>query len=153
MKKNLFLVTLAVAVTLAAACEMLSPEVNGTEEDGVSGPPDEFILCGEVPDHIGEKDVWVLGYVVGGDLTSSSSMSVAPPFRLMTNLALSRSMATVEKDSCISVQLPKGTIRDSLNLVSNPDRLWKLLYVKGDIVAAYFGIPGIKNVSAYHIPE
>ena len=42
-------------------------------------------------------------------------------------------------------------MRNALNLVSNPSNLKRKLWVKGDIVSAYFGIPGIKNIKEYHI--
>jgi len=151
MKKfSLFFVCVTVLSVASGftACEILSPDDSSASSELPSGPPEEFILCSEVAEHIGEKDIWVMGYIVGGDL-SSSSMSLTPPFRSMTNLAIAHSPFVVEKDSCVSVQLPKGAIRDSLNLVSNPERLWKQVYIKGDIVDAYFGIHGIKNVSEY----
>ena len=40
-------------------------------------------------------------------------------------------------------------MREALNLASNPSNLGKKLYLKGDIVSAYYGIPGIKNISDY----
>ena len=54
-----------------------------------------------------------------------------------------------EKDDCISVQLNSGKIRDALNLVDNPSLLGKKIYLKGDIVEAYYGIPGVQAISEY----
>ena len=51
----------------------------------------------------------------------------------------------------MSVQLPKGDVRDALNLVDNPSNLKRKVYIKGDIVDAYYGIPGIKNISDFII--
>lgn len=98
----------------------------------------------------GEQDVWVCGYIVGGDLTSSSA-SFEEPFKSRTNLLLGPKSSTVSRESCIAVQLPTGTVRDWLNLVDNPSRLGEKVYLKGDIVEAYFGLTGLKNVSEYEL--
>jgi hypothetical protein len=52
---------------------------------------------------------------------------------------------------CLSVQLPSGELRDDLNLVDNPGLLGRKVCLKGDIVEAYYGIPGIKNISEYEL--
>ena len=99
----------------------------------------------------GSKDVWVCGYIVGGDLTSASA-SFDEPFSSRTNLLLGPKSSTSDKDACLSVQLPSGSLRDELNLVDNPQQLRRKIYLRGDIVDAYFGIPGIKNISEYILP-
>jgi hypothetical protein len=99
----------------------------------------------------GSKDVWVCGYIVGGDLTSASA-SFDEPFTSRTNILLGPKSSTKDKDVCLSVQLPSGDLRDALNIVDNPQLLGKKVYLKGDIVDAYFGIPGIKNISEYDLP-
>ena len=98
----------------------------------------------------GQKDVWVSGYIVGGDLTSASA-SFEAPFASRTNILLGPKSSTSVKSSCLSVQLPAGSLRDALNLVDNQSLLGKKVALKGDIVDAYFGIPGIKNVSNHII--
>lgn len=100
----------------------------------------------EWPDHIGEEDVWVTGYVVGGDL-SSSSIRFEPPFAGETNLALGATLQERVRENCRSVELKSGKVRDALNLVSNPDVYGHRIWLKGDIVEAYFGLVGLKNVS------
>ena len=99
---------------------------------------------------IGEKDVWVCGYIVGGDLTPSSA-SFEEPFTSRSNILLGPKSSTSVKSSCLSVQLPSGSLRDALNLVDNPSNLGCKVALKGDIVDAYFSIPGIKNISDYII--
>lgn len=101
---------------------------------------------------IGEKDVWVTGYIVGGDLTSSDSgISFEPPFKASTNLAIAARGAVSEKSSCIAVQLPSGDVRDEVNLVSHPDLLGRRVSFKGDITSSYFGLTGLKEVTDYVI--
>ena len=100
---------------------------------------------------VGDKDVWVCGYIVGGDLTSASA-SFDEPFESRTNILLGPKSSTKDKDACLSVQLPSGDLRDALNLVDNPGLLGKKVYLRGDIVEAYYGIPGIKNIAEYRLP-
>lgn len=97
---------------------------------------------------IGASDVWVYGYVVGGDL-SSSKCSFTPPFSSKTNIVLAAKSSCTDKEDCLSVQLSSGSIRDAINLVDNPGILGKKIYLKGDIVEAYYGIPGLQSVSEY----
>lgn len=98
--------------------------------------------------HTGEEDVWVYGYIVGGDL-SSSGASFTPPFKSRTNIIIAARSSTADKSSCMSVQLQKGDIRDALNLVDNPDILGDQIFLKGNIVEAYYGIPGIQGITEY----
>lgn len=94
----------------------------------------------------GEEDVWVCGYIVGGDLTSASA-SFEPPFESRTCILLGSRSSVSDRSSCISVQLPSGDVREMLNLVDNPSRLGQRVYVRGDLVESYYGIPGMKNTS------
>ncbi|MDO5442841.1 MAG: DUF6359 domain-containing protein [Bacteroidia bacterium] len=103
---------------------------------------------GQAKSNAGRTDVWVYGYIVGGDL-SSSSVSFKAPFSSRTNIALSSRSSATDRSSCMSVQLQKGKIRDALNLVDNPDNLGKEVFLKGDIVESYYGIPGIQNITEY----
>ena len=98
----------------------------------------------------GSNDVWVAGYIVGGDL-SSSSMSFDPPFTSRTNIAIADTPNCTDKSRCMSVQLSKGSIRDALNLVDNAALLGRRVHLKGDIVEAYYRIPGLQNLSDYRL--
>ena len=96
----------------------------------------------------GLKDVWVYGYIVGGDL-SSSKASYSPPFSSRTNLLLSPKAGVQSRDGCLSVQLQQGDIRAALNLVDNPGLLGRQVFLKGNIVPSYYGLPGIRGLSEY----
>jgi len=100
----------------------------------------------EARQNAGKKSVWVYGYIVGGDLTSSK-FSYTYPFTSRTNIVLASRSACIDKSQCFSVQLNKGEVRDALNLVDNPGNLGKQVYIKGDIISAYYGITGMENVS------
>ncbi len=118
---------------------------------GGGGGASDAMTVQQALESVGEGDVWVCGYVVGGDLTSASA-SFSAPFESKTNILLGPRSGTSSKASCLSVQLPAGEIREALNLVDNPGLLGKKVCVRGDIVAAYYGIPGMKNLTAYDVP-
>ncbi len=123
--------------------------VIGGGGDGGSGQYDAMTVS-EALSSIGEEDVWVSGYIVGGDLTSSSA-SFSKPFSSRTNLLLGSRSSTSDKETCLSVQLPSGELRDALNLVDNPELLGRKICFKADIVEAYYGIPGLKNITEYEL--
>lgn len=124
--------------------------IGGSE--GKGGSIDNALSVNTARDNIGASAVWVLGYIVGGDLTSGAEgISYEMPFTSKTNLALGPRSSVSTKQSCMSVALPSGKIRDALNLNENAGLLGRQIYVKGDIVAAYYGIPGIKNVTEFQL--
>ena len=90
--------------------------------NGKGSGSSEALTVSQALDSIGEEDVWVNGYIVGGDLTSSSA-SFEAPFKSRTNLVLGPRSSTSDKKACLSVQLPSGSLRDALNLVDNPSLL------------------------------
>lgn len=98
----------------------------------------------------GQNDVWVSGYIVGGDLTSSSA-SYHIPFSSRTSLLLGSRSVISDRNTCIAVQLPSGNIRDNLNLVDNQWLLGRKVCLKGDLVESYFGLTGLKAVTEYEI--
>lgn len=114
------------------------------------GGSESALTVAQARESAGTKDVWVSGYIVGGDLTSSAA-SFEEPFTSRTNILLGPKSSTSVKSSCLSVQLPAGSLRDALNLVDNPHLLGCKIALKGDIADAYFGIPGMKNVSDHVI--
>lgn len=98
--------------------------------------------------HIGEQGVWVQGYIAGLSRSSSSS-EFQSPFSSNTNLLLSPTANNTDRESCIAVELPKGEIRDALNLKDHPGFLNRRICIKGNIEESYFGLVGLKKVSAY----
>ena len=118
--------------------------------DSDSGGNESFNAIGitQAMSSVGAEGVWIRGYVVGGDLTATSG-SFEEPFTSRTNLILGPKSSTIDRSACLSVQLPSGSIRDKLNLVDNPEVKGRRINIKGDIVASYFGLVGIKNVVDY----
>lgn len=109
---------------------------------------DNALTVADARNAVGQDDVWVTGYIVGGDLTSSSA-SFSVPFKSMTNILIGPRSSTSDKASCMSVQLPDNEVREALNLVENPDVLGRRVCVRGDVVESYYGICGIKNTVEY----
>lgn len=99
--------------------------------------------------NLGAEDVWVGGYIVGGDVTTAN-LKLEPPFTKASHIALSDNAGASSRGECAAAELPDGDVRESLNLIDHPDILGKRLYIKGD-VEEYFGYPGIKNIKDFHI--
>ena len=98
----------------------------------------------------GSKDVWVCGYIVGGDL-SSKSCSFKGPFSARTNLVLADVPSCSDRGRCLGVQLAAGDIRSALNLVDNPSLLGRQVWLRGDVVESYYGIPGLQKLTDYRL--
>lgn len=111
---------------------------------------DKVLTVNQMMSSVGEEDVWVSGYVVGGNLTSSSA-SFDKPFTSRTCLLLGPRSSTKDRQSCVSVQLPSGEVRDALNLVDNPEILGRKVMIRGDVVASYYGLVGLKNCTDYKL--
>ena len=125
--------------------------IGGTGGSGSGGGNmSDALSVAQARSSAGAEEVWVTGYIVGGNLTASG-MKTSGPFTSRTNIAIAARSSTTDKSSCLSVQLDKGEIRDALNLVDHPGNLGCRVYLKGDIVEAYYGIPGMKNLTEYEL--
>lgn len=124
--------------------------VIGGENSDEGGGSSEGMTVSQALNSIGEEGVWVSGYIVGGDL-SSSSASFEPPFTSRTNILLGPRSSTTDRSACLSVNLPSGHIRDALNLVDNQSLLGRKVSIKGNIVEAYYGIPGLKGIVDFEL--
>ena len=118
------------------------------EEDKNGSTAETAMSIAQAMASAGAKDVWVRGYIVGGDLTNSSG-SFEAPFSKNSNLILGPKSATTNRSSCLAVELPTGKIRDELNLVDHSELLGRKVCLKGDIVETYFGLVGLKSPSEY----
>ena len=122
--------------------------VIGGASEGKGKSPSDALTVSQALDSVGEEDVWVSGYIVGGDLTSVSA-SFEPPFSSVTNFLLGPRSSTSSRSSCIAVNLPSGDVRDELNLADNPSLLGRKVCLRGDIVESYYGMTGLKMVTDY----
>lgn len=124
--------------------------VVGGDEKDEGDDLSQALTVSQAQSSIGAEGVWVSGYIVGGDL-SSSSASFEPPFTSRTNIVLGPRSSTEDRDACLSVNLPSGEVRDGLNLVDNPSLLGRKVCIKGNIVESYYGMPGLKEVLAFEL--
>lgn len=96
-----------------------------------------------------EESVWVWGYIVGGDLTSSA-VNFEAPFTKNSNLAIAPSAACKTRDECMSIELASGSdIREAVNLVDHPDMLGRKIYIQGTVKSSYFGLVGLKSIKEF----
>lgn len=103
-------------------------------------------------ENIGAEEVWVYGYIVGGDLSSSATkMTTSAPFSSDTHFAIAVRSSVTDKQQCLSVELRKGEIRTALNLKDHPENLGHQVFLKGNLVEAYYGLPGLKAVTDFEL--
>lgn len=141
---------ISVAVDTSRTWNSESYVIGGGGSSGKGNSVSDALTVSQAAASAGEEDVWVSGYIVGGDLTSSSAAYKAP-FSSRTNLLLGPRSSTSSRTSCISVSLPSGHIRDDLNLVDNPSMLGRKVCLRGDLVESYYGLPGLKNLTDFEL--
>lgn len=95
------------------------------------------------------KNVWVKGYIVGavnGMAIAEATFDVTA-VTTQSNFILAASKEETDYTNTTPVALSVGTVRDKLNLVSNPGNFGALVTMQCSIVR-YFGVTGIKEVVA-----
>ena len=123
---------------------------SGNGGEGGSRPETEGAYSvSKASSHVGEDGVWVFGYIVGGDLSTAGTTVKTSKLTKNTHLAIAARASVTAKASCVSVELPKGKVRDALNLVDHPDLIGSRVYLKGNLVTSYFGTTGLKGTSEY----
>ena len=121
----------------------------GGSDDDQGDAIDNAYSVSQASAHVGEDDVWVFGYIVGGDLSTAGTTVKTSKITKATHLAIASRSSVTAKASCVAVELPKGSVRDALNLVDHPDLIGTRVYLKGSLVTSYFGTTGLKGVSDY----
>ena len=100
--------------------------------------------------HVGEKNIMVFGYIIGGYATANT-IRIGPPFSSKTNIVIAGGKNERQRANCFAVELPSGPIRDAINLVENPNLIGAAIVVTGEIVSNYYGYIGIKGTKAYSL--
>lgn len=94
---------------------------------------------------------WVKGYIVGvvdgKNLANGAKFEAAA---VATNLIIAANAEETNIDNVIPVALPKGYIRDLVNLQDNPGNLGKEVLLYGTL-EKYFSVAGVKEVSKAYI--
>lgn len=121
---------------------------SGNSGAGKGATKETALSVSEARKRAGETDLWVYGYIVGGDL-STSNCNFELPIQSKTNIAIAEKSSCTDKEDCIAVQLRQGSVRDELNLVDNPGLMGKKVFLKGDIVEDYFRLVGIQSISEF----
>ena len=124
--------------------------VSDSVDSGSTGSPSSTYTVTEAREHIGEKNVWIKGYIVGV-ATNTGKFSFTGPFTKNTNIVLGLRTNSTSPEYLLSVELPKGDIRDELNLQDNPGLLGAQVMICGEVVDAYFGIVGLKGAKEYEM--
>ena len=132
--------------------EQPDPNQPGEGEPGSEADP---YTIDEAFANQGAKDngayVWIEGYIVGFvDGKNYSNIVFGVNGTTNTNIVIAASADETDASKCLPVQLPKGAIRDGLNVVANPTNLGKAVKLQGTL-EPYFGKPGIKFVKKAYI--
>jgi len=91
--------------------------------------------------------VWIWGYIVGGDMTTTS-IKFEGPFEKSSHIALAESPNERVRSKCFPVELSRKLVKEALNLVDNPGNLGRKVFLKG-VVSSYFSLSGLKTVTEY----
>ena len=96
----------------------------------------------QLQDEDNYKQVWIRGYIVGYAKGNNSVAYLCSPEEEITskaksNVVLADSIGESDNTRIIVVELPKGYIRDDVNLYSNPQNLYKRLTVIGRMIPYY----------------
>lgn len=110
--------------------------------------PPGVLSIEEAKKRVGEKDLSVFGFILGGDATERT-MRIGPPFSVATHIVIAPTMLERNRNNCFVVELPNGRIRDALNLVVNDNLLGSPIVVVGDVVESYYGYIGIKKTDDF----
>lgn len=103
----------------------------------------------QLQDEYNYNQVWIRGYIVGYAKGNNSVAYLFNPEEEITskakyNVVLADSIGESDNTRIIVVELPKGHIRDDVNLYSNPQNLHKRLTVIGRMIP-YYELAGCKE--------
>ena len=121
----------------------------GQQESGDQGSYSNPISVSKAigTDNSSTPMAWVKGYIVGyvkGQAYATDATFTAEGCNSDTNILIAESASTNNPEKCMPIQLPKGDLRDGLNLKDNPSLLGKEIIIYGQL-AKYFNVPGIKS--------
>lgn len=93
------------------------------------------------------KGVYIKAYIIGSATGKDfTTLTFTTEGASGTNIGIAASATESNASNCIPVQLPKGAVRDGVNLSANPGNFKQEIILYGDI-DKYFGMVGIKNVT------
>jgi len=107
--------------------------------------PETAYTVAEAQQLTSANNVWICGYIVGGDVTSSV-FNAAPPFTVNTHLAIADSPLELLRANVMAVELPTSPayLRADFGMPANgAELLGRRAWFRGNI-DAYFGYPGLR---------
>lgn len=98
----------------------------------------------------GDKNAWVMGYIVGyySGTTFTSFVNNNVDVTKTTNIAIAASPTEIDAAKTFPVSLSTDALKEELNLSTNPKNLGKQIILNGDI-QSYYGIVGFKSTTSY----
>ena len=142
------------ATTKAGTWEVKNFKVaHGKAEVSVPEEASEYTVAEALAAYTGvAKPAVVKGYIVGTiDGKSISDGAIfSDTVTSNVNLLIADNADETDYNKCLPVQLPSGAVRSALNLVDNPGNYKKFVTLTGSL-EKYFGVAGLKNVTAYSI--
>lgn len=117
-----------------------------SEGTGVISNPYLTVDAISLNDGIAKDDyVWVKGTIMG--IISNTSTGAYSKIEDLTEI-VATNLAVGDGHDYLAVQLPKGAVRDALNLKDNPGNQGKEVWLLGKM-AKYCGVAGLKEVMDY----
>lgn len=103
----------------------------------------------KLQDEYNYNQVWIRGYIVGyakgnKSIVYFNNSEEKPTSKAQYNVVLADSIGENDNQRIIIVELPKGFIRDDVNLYDNPQNLHKRLTVIGRMIP-YHGLAGCRE--------
>ncbi len=94
--------------------------------------------------NLSSGSVMVHGYIVGACSVRISNAEWTAPFTYNQAILLADDPQCTDETKVMSVQLKKGPIRNTFNLVDHPENLGRKVYVYGG-KHSYLGVAGMKD--------
>ena len=134
---------------LTTSGTLVNFELEGYTPPAPLGSEENPYGVAQVIDGTAKGTKWVKGFIVGWvkGMSISSGANFTAPAETESNLLVAASADEKDIKNCIAVQLPVGAVRDALNLKDHSENLGKTVKLHGSI-EKYFGVPGMKNLSA-----
>lgn len=135
--------------TMATKVETIEDTEEPEEPEEPAGP-----VVGSVSDALAaytagkQIQATVTGYIVGAVNGSVDTGSEFGSTEVATNILIADNADESDYTKCLVVQLPKGDIRNTLNLADNADNYKKEIKISGSL-ETYFKVAGLKSITEY----
>lgn len=138
--------------TKAGSWEIKNFKVYSGEANGIEAKP--YTITQAIASQSGGVG-WVQGYVVGYAwpyLTQNAYFFTADTCNQRVNVILADTTMNLYTSKIMAVQMPRGNLRNILNLRDNPNRIGQKIKLYGTMSPSY-GIAGLMNVTKFVLPD